>query len=135
MGHGALGIGEAVRCGGQLRGRVSRLEQTVRWGSPRCSNCRHWVTTRVTPTVSPRLYVLHPAGSRLCVYISLISLIPSLPSRLLYCQPVLVLGSRIKSTYPNLISSTFEVFVFNTGIFTLTCIITTANCCVVWAFD
>ncbi|EKE99633.1 hypothetical protein FDUTEX481_09895 [Tolypothrix sp. PCC 7601] len=31
---------EPLRCGGQLHGRVSRLEQTVRWGYPRCSKWR-----------------------------------------------------------------------------------------------
>ncbi len=33
-------IAEAARCREQLHGRVPRLVQTVRWGSPRCSDCR-----------------------------------------------------------------------------------------------
>jgi hypothetical protein len=31
---------EPAACGGQLRGRLCRLEQTVRWGSPRCADWR-----------------------------------------------------------------------------------------------
>ena len=38
-----------MRCGGQSRGRVSRLERTVRWGSPRCSNWRLGVRSKLFP--------------------------------------------------------------------------------------